>query len=1421
MEIYINGRQLHVAKGDVTLNWSNIRFSEAVADEWSTEIELPNDPYNIDLLDCYGLLDRGPIYNHRVDCSVLIDDIAKDGYLQVLSIDENIIKARVYILVIPYAILDKKVSDYYPHEDVVFRWDRFSPITTNIAGIDEGIIPYDYTETDFYSNIMAQWHSSVNVQKILQNIENAENITLPAVYNTLYQLSARKKVCPSNPRQVFQIMKQYSGSINNEVPLEMAGGQHITNDFVSSWSYADFVWLPDFSNWDYQLTNFKWLENCEKKDRITFNRDCSAHIKIYAVGTDGGASIQPKLNNAQLRPWRFVPDFTTSSWTLNDILLYDFTEDFHADDVFELKLTSAAPLDSNRLLISIVVEYSDYEWNEDDYDVDLVYIPAPFMIWYAWHSLGGVTYDQLHDFSGNGDGTHSAADYSFTYFGAYTNLDRDITVRDYLTSLCWIHNQKLHLDRNELIFQHAMTKKEVVANITQIDPSNDKLGQLNKIGYRETNNPTKFEIDNEFLDLEKGLHENAFYSADIIPQYSYDMSYSENANSSGEHWITDINVNYDDLSPVIMTATQDGDRYWLKKAPDIAGFGLPALRNAQTIKGQTLTDISDTDFVAIDGHKYMLVDGNIDMNTYITEFTAIQCDSVFDLIPQVVITHIYTSGTSADVEYTVTGIFIQGTTLTIYSNEELTNVVAVIEGTNVDTQIQSVTGLTPDTFYWAVVTATDAQDNEGESTPRKFRTADYEFSGRVSYTNDYDTLSANVNVTCQGATFTEVGIQFSTTPDFSEDIITGSTTSPVNNTFDDDIEGFSANTLYYYRYFATSDYGTQIYVPDNNTITTKYAPPVLTITEVGSTPNSLTLSFLYEGDYPYDGYYSCVIGLTDDSEQPIPIDLDNLQPNRPEVVTVSGLQVGSEYVVSWDVNYYEDEVSAIEYFTTQAHNFDFTTNLDSYSDTTARITTIATQVTIGRLTIENIGINLGTSPDFLSERDMGGNLGYGDYGYRLNKTGLTEHTVYYYRPWIETTEFGREYGPTASFETLYSMPTVTITEASVSYDSITVSVDYTGNYPVPQNGVLYLEQGGVVLQRLDASRLRPNDDTIFTFTGLDELTTYTIRYAGDYYVQREAITDSITATTGERINITCVTAWAVNGQATHTITVNSYEAIDTFNCTFNNSDITMVDDWALNGSTIEGVSTGYDYNENPYTLEVEVTIGGGYTVTRTFEFNVLYENLTVKSISTNLVSSRPTAKGIYAFIRKLYTDFRYDFDYSECLLTLTEVTTGDVYTQNYIRNGENGSNWTIWTGIFDLPAGTYTTTHKLTNVVRQTVTTTPTSNVTWEGAVLKNVSVTAATLGVTPYYNTCYDPSYFYLELCDANGNVLQTFNPSLSGVSVSSTGLTPATEYIYKAYFSPDDDPVTRTVSTAAIVSTQSVTNITATTATINITFR
>lgn len=678
MELYINGQQVHICNGDVVLNWTNIRWSDdAVGDQWSTEIELPNDEWNINLLDAYGLLDRGLIFNKRVKCQVLVDNIAKDGYLQVLEITENTIRARVFVIVIPYEVLDKKVCEYYPHDDVVFRWDRFSPIVTNIAGVDEGIIPYEYTSTDFYSNILAQWHASVNVQKVLSNIMDAEDITLPAVYNTLYQLSSRKKVCPSNPYQVM--MGQYVHTSHDHLkPMELCGGQHITNDMKSNWTYSDFVWNDNYTDWLLLFTSDKWMQNTEKSDTVTFNRHCTAHIKVYGASESADYTwLIPTKNNEQLQPISDckLTQITSHNWDENELLIFEGDVTFEEGDRFQLLYSrDTASLAEMTLNYSVVFEYSDYEWNyDDDIDIDLEYIAAPFMIRCTIVEGLQKTPAGKYDPYGIGDGTNSPMDYSFSYFGAYTNLDREVTVREYLTSLCWIHNQKLKLDRNELIFQPSNQREPITANITAITPSSDKLARTNKITYRDSDEHTEFKIDNEFIEEEKTLHESAFYTGDVIPQYSYDMTWTNNrpSESEVENWITEIEVNFTDMDAVIMTAVQTSDGYKLYRAPDIIGFGLPDLTNAQQISAQTRRDISNLDYVYIDGHKYMLIDGEFDLETFITDFNAIQCDSTFGCIPPTfAVIDTEAHKTSITLVYSYTDITGESTgTMTIYDTE--------------------------------------------------------------------------------------------------------------------------------------------------------------------------------------------------------------------------------------------------------------------------------------------------------------------------------------------------------------------------------------------------------------------------------------------------------------------------------------------------------------------------------------------------------------------------------------------------------------------------------------------------------------------------------------------------------------------------------------------------------------------------------
>lgn len=632
MEIYVDNQQLHITKGDVSLNWTNLRFDTAVADEWSTEIELPNDKWNINLLDAYGLLDRGALYNHKIKCLAMVDSVARDGYLQILSIEEHSIKARVFLLMFPYEVLDKKVCEYYPHNDIVYRWDRYSPIKTTIAGEVAGIFPYDYSEKDFYSNIFAQWHASCSVSHVIDLIQSAENITLPSVSNTLWELAARKKVCPSNPYQVMMGSFEHTNAESGK-DIGMSGGQHITNDLVSDWKYSNFKWLSDWSDWDYLRTAMDWAETSKKSEKITFNRSCTAHIKLYGCADKIGGILIPRKNGVNLAPAGAcsVHAFSTGTWTESNVLIYDDYVDFNEGDEFTLHYSGSAQIGGRFVQYSVVIEYEHYDWDENDYDVDLVYIPAPFCIFYTWTSGGVTTYDAKHDFAGNGDGTHSLEDYAFSYFGVYSNLEREMTVREYISDLCWIANQKLYLDRNELIFMSPNVARSITANMKMIEPSTDKLGQVNKISYRDAKEPLQFSIDNEFLEDEVVLHTSHFLTGDVIPQYSYDMTYSDKEDGNGNKWVTDVDVNFENLSPVIMSATENNGVYTMTAAPDIQGLGLTNLNNATQITFETFDPVWDCDYVYVDGHKYMVISGEEDMKTGMSDITAIKIDAAVEV----------------------------------------------------------------------------------------------------------------------------------------------------------------------------------------------------------------------------------------------------------------------------------------------------------------------------------------------------------------------------------------------------------------------------------------------------------------------------------------------------------------------------------------------------------------------------------------------------------------------------------------------------------------------------------------------------------------------------------------------------------------------------------------------------------------------
>lgn len=256
----------------------------------------------------------------------------------------------------------------------------------------------------------------------------------------------------------------------------------------------------------------------------------------------------------------------------------------------------------------------------------------------------------------------------------------------------------------------------------------------------------------------------------------------------------------------------------------------------------------------------------------------------------------------------------------IYSDSALTQLVATVAGTTSSSQSVNVTGLTSNTTYYAVAEATDSNGLTGYSSARAFTTSasNYVFNGTVTHTNLYSTLAATVGVTCAGATFTECGIQFSTNPHFTGRLITASNTERPADSFTGNVTGFNEHTTYYYRYYATSnEYGTQYYAPVNNTITTTYAEPVLTITASELTDTSVKLTYLYTGNYPIDP--TAMVGQMGVSGQQAiqTFDFSRLEAGVPEVFHVTGLTPNTTYWADWNVDFYDGEVTTDITFTTQ------------------------------------------------------------------------------------------------------------------------------------------------------------------------------------------------------------------------------------------------------------------------------------------------------------------------------------------------------------------------------------------------------------------------------------------------------------------------------------------------------------------------
>lgn len=739
---------------------------------------------------------------------------------------------------------------------------------------------------------------------------------------------------------------------------------------------------------------------------------------------------------------------------------------------------------------------------------------------------------------------------------------------------------------------------------------------------------------------------------------------------------------------------------------------------------------------------------------------------------------------------------IEEVKLKLFSDRELTHQEAEFIASGViSPQTIEMTNLNSATTYYAVAYATDGNGVTGQSEPSSFRTRESFVSvrGQVDFTMHYDTLKYVV-YTRDDERYTLVaeGVEFCTFMDFHNNVQTFYYTGDGSQY--QNASPFEAHTLYYYRFFAEYEEIGRIYEqPGENYITTMYAMPVFNIYTNNVGENNAEVTITYTGDYPidYNSLRGSVVGATGDI---FTLQLDALTPTHPETITLSGLNAGTLYEVEVWMNYYTTTAEAYETFTTAestVHNFDIrispTWNVDYHI---IDIDVIATKIAFGRFTYQNIGIDICAVPDF-SGHQLGGELGSGALTFTWEATGLNEHKRYFCRPWIETLEAGREYGETKIVESHWDIPEITITQSDEGWNSVLLSVKYNGGLPVPNNGVIkiYSADMQTLVTTVSASDLVWNGIKQVLVTGLQTHTTYNAVYEGAYYSFGNLVTGSAEIyTSAQRIYIERTESWDVNGEHTDVFTVNVGlgDLIDEVNFLYPLG--IDIESQTSEDNVYTVVTQGYSYG-NPYQLSAEVVLVGGYTESQVFGITVPSQKMT--PTRTQMAAAQmpyPNKRKIVVTVDTRGSQFNFDYDFNNSYCVFEETTTHEQYTAPLVALHYGDTQ--LETAGVELPVGHYLATNTVANVVHQSYTATPPTNIlVWNCCFISYFSAGRNQIQFNVYWNTLYNNVPTKTVDLMLNDVVIET--KTVSGDSqLTFSNLTSNTEYTFRFTYDPNEEP-------------------------------
>lgn len=590
---------------EVSFAWKSFRFSEGLREQYTNDIELPKTRNNIQVLECYNLLDSpNQLYGNQIQPAILtVDGRMTDCYLQVVSVNKDSITVCLYEKTFPMEVRDKNIARMFTDDvSTILAWN-----TNTLTAYPDWFKQYGYGMP--YSAPHAQLHPIKKLDGLTGVISNNIGMTIPPINPDWYVMATGKYICPQNEKQYVE------GRMNtSDYKYSIMGGQHITNDLEYSSDLTD-------------------------NDKITFNRSCnvSIHIWIGWRAKNNGYKVPFVINH-----WHASTQTnTTYEFDLDGSLYWnDVTEGTAAFNVETDDHISFGIVSGDRFeMVSSIAELTitDYEITEDDYGQDLQYVHRlPKLVIYDY-SLG--EYEDLYF-----DGRQMLFSYrkrgnlpsyrhiqtvwsSFAWFGYFANLP-EMNASDLLWGIGWLLGKRPVIENGELSYSDAWTTRTLKDGwITEIRPSSTYFGRKNYIKCKGDDNAEPVsEIDNIWLEDKKTLHESPFAKVRNLSQFSGEVAQYSNPeydSESGEY-----SCDFEDVGFVIMqNVTHIGNIQvispYLRDIP-INRFGLDQIHSVMEVDIESFdTPVEPVDFIYIDGRKFMTIDGNFDLQTKKSTITAI------------------------------------------------------------------------------------------------------------------------------------------------------------------------------------------------------------------------------------------------------------------------------------------------------------------------------------------------------------------------------------------------------------------------------------------------------------------------------------------------------------------------------------------------------------------------------------------------------------------------------------------------------------------------------------------------------------------------------------------------------------------------------------------------------------------------------